>query len=210
MDRLGADRFFTGGASGGGPHTLACAALLPDRVLGCAAIASVAPYEAEGLDWMAGQGPENVAEWAAAQEGPETLVAFMKEEGDAMREANDADAFIAALAGLLPPVDRSFLTGAFAAYMIANMNGALEEGTWGWFDDDYAFLKPWGFALGDMEVPVAVWQGDQDLMVPFAHGGWLATHVAGARAHLLPGEGHLSIGAGSFALVLDDLIAHSK
>ncbi len=208
LDHMGADRFYTGGASGGGPHTLACAALLPERVLGCVAIAAVAPYEAEGLDWMAGQGPENVAEWNAALEGHGALAAFMKEEGDAMLEAEDADAWIAALSGLLPPVDRSFLTGEFAAYMIANSRGALKRGTWGWFDDDYAFMAPWGFSLHDMAVPVALWQGDQDLMVPFAHGEWLAAHVGGARPHLLQGQGHLSIAAGSFAQVLDDLVAH--
>ena len=210
LDRLGADRFFTGGASGGGPHTLACAALLPDRVLGCAAIAAVAPFEADGLDWLAGQGPENVAEWNAAMESPERLASFLKEEGDAMREATDPQAWIDAIAGLLPQVDRSVITGDYATHQLANTHRALVAGTWGWFDDDYAFLKPWGFALDDMQVPVAIWQGDQDLMVPFAHGGWLAAHVAGARAHLLPGEGHLSIAAGSFAQVLDDLLANRK
>jgi pimeloyl-ACP methyl ester carboxylesterase len=208
LDRLGVERFFTGGASGGGPHTLACAALLPDRVLGCAAIAAVAPYEAEGLDWMAGQGPENVAEWDAALEGHEALAAFMKDEGDHMLAADSPDEFIDALAGLLPPVDRAALTGDYAAYMIANSHRALARGTWGWFDDDYAFMKPWGFSLDDIAVPVALWQGDQDLMVPFAHGEWLAAHVGGGRPHLLPGQGHLSIAAGSFAQVLDDLIAH--
>jgi pimeloyl-ACP methyl ester carboxylesterase len=210
LDRLGADRFFTGGGSGGGPHTLACAALLPDRVLGCAAIAAVAPFEADGLDWFDGQGPENVAEWNAALEGPETLSSFMKEEGDALREADDPQAWIDAIAGLLPEVDRSVLTGDYATHQLANTRRALAEGTWGWFDDDYAFLKAWGFSLDDIQVPVAVWQGDEDLMVPFAHGRWLAANVAGARPHLLPGQGHLSIAAGSFDRVLDDLLANRK
>jgi pimeloyl-ACP methyl ester carboxylesterase len=208
VDHLGARAFFTAGASGGGPHTLACAALLPDRVLGCAAIASVAPYEAEGLDWMAGQGPENVAEWQAQLAGPEPLRAFLEEEAGHMLAASSPDAFIASMAGLLPPVDRSALTGAFAKAMINNSHRALERGIWGWYDDDVAFLHPWGFDLDSMRAPVALWQGGEDLMVPFAHGEWLATHVAKARPHLHPEQGHLSIAAGSFPQVLDELIEH--
>ena len=208
MDHLGADAFFTTGASGGGPHTLACAALLPDRVLGCAAIAAVAPYEAEGLDWMAGQGPENVAEWEAQLAGPEPHRAFLEAEAAQMREAASPESFIDAIGGLLPPVDRAALTGEYAKSMIAGTHRALLRGIWGWFDDDAAFMAPWGFDLDAMRVPVALWQGGQDLMVPFAHGEWLAAHVAGARAHLDPAQGHLSIAAGSFPQVLDDLIEH--
>jgi pimeloyl-ACP methyl ester carboxylesterase len=208
LDHLGARSFFTTGASGGGPHTLACAALLPERVLGCAAIASVAPYEADGLDWMAGQGPENVAEWEAQLAGPEPHRAFLEKEAVEMVASDSADAFIAAISGLLPPVDRSALTGDYAKSMIEGTHRALVRGIWGWFDDDVAFVEPWGFDLDAMRAPVALWQGDQDLMVPFAHGQWLAAHVAGARPHLLADQGHLSIAAGSFPQILDDLIEH--
>jgi len=208
LDHLGADVFFTTGASGGGPHTLACAALLPTRVLGCAAIAAVAPYEAEGLDWMAGQGPENVAEWQAQLAGPEPHRAFLEEEAVGMREATSPETFIDAIAGLLPPVDRAALTGEYAQSVIDGTHRALMRGIWGWFDDDVAFIEPWGFDLSAMAAPVALWQGAQDLMVPFAHGEWLAAHVSGARPHLYPDQGHLSIAAGSFPQILDDLIEH--
>jgi pimeloyl-ACP methyl ester carboxylesterase len=86
LDHLGADRFYTTGASGGGPHTLACAALLPDRVRGCAAIAAVAPHDAAGLAWTVGMGPENIEEFGAAEEGPDALERYLDAEAAGLRE----------------------------------------------------------------------------------------------------------------------------
>src|SRR5215472_11478333 len=56
---LGIDRLAMWGMSGGGPHVLACAALLPDLVTAAASLASFAPYGAEALDYFAGMGQEN-------------------------------------------------------------------------------------------------------------------------------------------------------
>lgn len=70
---------------------------------------------------------------------------------------------------------------------------AAATGTGGWRDDDLAFVKSWGFAVSDITVPVAVWYGREDRMVPFAHGAWLAAEIPTAEAHPLDGEGHLSM-----------------
>jgi pimeloyl-ACP methyl ester carboxylesterase len=208
-DHLGGDRFFTIGASGGGPHTLACAALLPDRVRGCAAIAAPAPWGAEGLDWLAGQGPENIAEWEAALAGPDELEAFLNTEAPALREASEPQDLIDVLGGLLPEPDRAALTGDFAATLIAASNRAVQNGIWGWFDDDRTFVGGWGFDIAAIVAPVALWQGRQDKMVPFAHGEWLAAHVPGARPHLYDEHGHLSLAVASFPRILDDLLEHA-
>ena len=79
------------------------------------------------------------------------------------------------------------------------------QGAVGVRDDGIAAVSPWGFELTDIRVPVSVWQGRQDAMVPVAHGQWLAAHVPGARAHLLDDEGHVSL----FAR-LDDILADLK
>lgn len=208
-DGLGAERFFTIGASGGGPHTLACAARLPERVLGCAAIACPAPWGAEGLDWLAGQGPENIAEWEATLAGPEELEGYLAKEAVSLGGAASPHDLIDAIGGLLPDVDRGALTGAYAETLLASGRRALSDGIWGWFDDDVAFTRDWGFALSDIAVPVSLWQGREDKMVPFAHGGWLAAHVPGVRAHLSETDGHLSLAVTSFPAILDDLLEHA-
>jgi len=208
-DLLGGERFFTTGASGGGPHTLACAALLPDRVRGCAAIASPAPWNAEGLDWLAGMGPENLEEFAAMLAGPEALEAYLEEQVPSLRDATEPQDLIDSIGGLLPEPDRAALTGEFAETMIASGSRSVDNGIWGWFDDDMTVVGGWGFDLDAIAVPVALWQGRQDKMVPFSHGEWLAAHVPGARSHLSDEDGHLSLAVTSFPRIIDDLLEHA-
>jgi pimeloyl-ACP methyl ester carboxylesterase len=205
-DALGIERFYTAGQSGGGPHALACGALLPDRVHAVTTTASAAPYGAEGIDWLAGMGEENRQEVAAYEEGEEALQVFIEAEAEKLRSVT-ADDVLEALGDLVSAPDRGVLTGAFAESQAASLHTALSDGIWGWFDDDQAIFGAWGFDLGTIEVPVTIWQGDEDRMVPFAHGKWLAENVRGARAQLVAGEGHLSLRLGRYGEILDDLIA---
>jgi pimeloyl-ACP methyl ester carboxylesterase len=192
LDAVEADDFVTLGWSGGGPHALACAALLPERCRGAAVIAGVAPYDAEGLDWLAGMGAENVAEFGAAATGVEALEKFLAEAGGELK-AVQPDEIIAAFGDLLSAVDQQVLREGMADYLAASCRGAVSRGYDGWRDDDLAFLTDWGIELGGIRVPVSIWQGDQDRMVPRDHGRWLGEHVVGATTHLVPGEGHLSL-----------------
>ena len=204
LDHLGAERCYTMGWSGGGPHTLACAALLPDRVIAAAAIASVAPYPADGLDWTAGMGQENIDEFGAAVDGPAALQANLEMSAPSVASVT-GEAVADSLGDLISPVDRAALTGEFADELAEDLRRAVGNGIWGWYDDDLAFTQPWGFDLADIRVPLALWQGEEDRMVPFAHGRWLAAHIPGVRAHLLPGHGHLSLAVDSLGLILDDM-----
>jgi pimeloyl-ACP methyl ester carboxylesterase len=205
-DGLGFERFFTLGWSGGGPHALACAALLPGRVLAAASIAGVAPWDAEGLDWLRGMGQENLDEFAAAEAGEEQLLAYLNQHGPELASATGAQLH-SALGDLLSEVDSRALTGEFAEYLAASGRAALAHGVWGWFDDDMAFMRDWGFDLGAITRPVTVWHGAQDRFVPVAHGRWLAAHVAGARAQLRAQHGHVSLATGCYGDVLDDLMS---
>jgi pimeloyl-ACP methyl ester carboxylesterase len=191
-DAFGIGDFGTYGGSGGGPHTLACAALLPDRVVGAVAIASVAPFPAEGLDWLAGMGQGNIDEFGAAQESRDALVEFTaRERGELL--AADPAAMVEAIRTLVSPVDADALTGALGDYMLASIRGAIDESVEGWVEDDLAFLGPWGFDLESISMPVALWHGEQDLFVPIAHGRWLAEHLSGVEVHIEPDHGHLSL-----------------
>ena len=206
LDGLGARQFVTVGWSGGGPHALACAALLPGRCLAAASLAGVAPLQAAGLDWMAGMGPENVAEFTAAGQGEAPLTAFLEEAAAGLGQVTGQQV-AEEMGGLISAADRAVVTAEFAEYLAGSFRIALRAGIAGWRDDDIAFVSDWGFPLAQAgAVPVAIWQGEQDRMVPFSHGAWLARHIPGARAHLARGEGHLTLAARSFGTVLDDLL----
>jgi pimeloyl-ACP methyl ester carboxylesterase len=205
LDHLGAGRFYTLGWSGGGPHALACAVLLGERLIGAATVGGIAPQDAEGLDWMAGMGQENVAGFSAALAGPDAIHTLLEQIGPSFATVT-GDAMAARLGNLVSDVDRSAITGEAAAWLAEVFRDSVRNGFWGWQDDELAFVKPWGFDLADTKVPVAIWQGAQDRFTPFAHGEWLASHIPGAHPHLLADQGHLSLGVDSFGLILDDLL----
>ena len=208
LDELGAPRFVTVGRSGGGPHALACAARLPGRCLAAATMAGVAPFTAEGLDWLDGMGAENIEEFGAATAGEAQLTRYL--EAQAASLATITGPKVAdGLGDLISAADKAAATGGFADYLAASYRAAVRTGIAGWRDDDLAFASDWGFTMAEAGAgaPVAVWQGDQDMMVPWAHGKWLAAHIPGAVAHLLPGEGHLTLDITSFGAILDDLLA---
>jgi pimeloyl-ACP methyl ester carboxylesterase len=205
LDALGAGEYLSIGFSGGGPHTLACAALAPGRCLAAASVAGVAPYTATGLDFLAGMGPENIEEFSLAVRGTEALTPFLEKEAAALREIT-GEQIVAALGGLISGADAAVLTGGFAADLAQGLRGAVRNGIAGWRDDDLAFTVGWGFQVEAAAGRVAIWQGDQDNMVPFTHGQWLAAHIPDARVHLEPGAGHLTMTVTAITRILDDLL----
>lgn len=203
LDHLGIGDFITLGWSGGGPRALACAALLPERCRAAVTLAGVAPYGVPDLDWDAGMAAENVEDFAAAVQGSTVYEELLVRTMPPIFRAS-ADEIVAAFGGLVTPVDAEFVTGEFADYMSRVFDRAGAQGVVGARDDGLAIVAPWGFDVDAIRVPVAVWQGRHDAMVPFAHGEWLASHVPGAEAHLLEDEGHLSLFA-QLDVVLADL-----
>ena len=195
LDAIGTETFVTAGWSGGGPHALACAARLPGRCLAAATLAGVGPWSAEGLDFLAGMGPENLHEFGLAAEGEEALIPFLTEVAATLAVVAPEEV-AAELGGLVADVDRDSLTGEFAEWTAELFHRSVVSGIGGWADDDLAFCAHWGFELEEVRVPVAVWQGGRDLMVPFAHGVWLASRVPGAEPNLFAEHGHLSLCVG--------------
>ncbi len=205
LDEIGAAEFVSIGFSGGGPHSLACGALAPERCLSTASVAGAAPYRVEGLDFLAGMGPENVEEFSLAIRGADALTPFLEKEAAALRGIT-GEQIVASLGGLISGADAAVLTGEFAADLAKGLSGAVRNGIAGWRDDDLAFVADWGFPLDALRGRAAIWQGDQDNMVPFAHGQWLAAHIPGARVHLESGAGHLTMTVMAIGRILDDLL----
>jgi pimeloyl-ACP methyl ester carboxylesterase len=189
-DALDVDRFAVMGASGGGPHALACAALLPGRVTGVACLASIAPFT-EDFDWFAGMAGGGGL-WASLA-GREARARF------AEQDQFDPASFTAA--------DWAALSGAWKS-LGADAESANADGPGGLIDDDVSFVTPWGFDLASIAAPVLLVQGGEDRIVPPAHADWLLRQLPAAELWLRPRDGHVSVLA-ACPVAMDWLAGHA-
>jgi pimeloyl-ACP methyl ester carboxylesterase len=191
-DALELERFATWGLSGGGPHALATAAGLPDRVVAVVAAASIAPPDRPELDLTEGMGEGNIVEFGLARQGEEVLRPALERDFAALGEL-DVSGLIEVMRPFLSDIDAAALDGELGAYLLDSFRRSVSRSVDGWVDDDLAFTRPWGFELESIRVPTLVVQGRQDLMVPWAHGEWLAQNLPSAEAWLREDEGHLTL-----------------
>lgn len=192
LDALGMDEFVTLGWSGGAPRALTCAGLRPDRCRAVVSLAGVAPDGMPGLDFTLGMGEENVRDLELCRNGREAY--RPQAEADAVEmSAVTGDQIVASFGDLVNEVDAAALTGEIAEFVAASSRYAVHQGSIGYLEDNLQIVRPWGVDLSRLRVPVAVWQGAHDRMVPPGHGEWLAATIPGARMHLLPDEGHISL-----------------
>jgi pimeloyl-ACP methyl ester carboxylesterase len=192
IDALEIEQFAVWGISGGGPHVLACAGLLSDRVVAAATLASTAPFDAEDLDWFAGAGQENIDDDRLILSDPAAARAKLASDRHDLLNATATD-LAEVYPTLFSPTDAAALTEELVEYFVRRWKDGLAPGIEGWWDDTFAQLKPWGFPLETIRLPVTVWHGRQDRMVPFQHGEWLASHLPNADAHLSDQDGHLTL-----------------
>jgi pimeloyl-ACP methyl ester carboxylesterase len=193
-DALGIDQFAVMGHSGGGPHALACAAVLPERVLATACMSGLAPFGAEGLDWFADMTPSGAAELRAAAAGRAALEAHFASA------KFDPDMFT--------PADHAALSGAWS-WIGTVVAQALESDQGGMVDDDLAYVAPWGCDPGQVRAPTLFVHGAQDRIVPSSHAEWLAQRCGSAELWLRPGDGHVCV-LNSGVRVLDWLRKHAR
>jgi pimeloyl-ACP methyl ester carboxylesterase len=182
-DALGIGRFSVSGGSGGGPHALAVAALLGDRVTRAACVVGLAPFAALGDEWFTGMDTENVKEFGWALAGEERLAAELQREDEQLRQRVAADP--ATMLGNfdLSESDKKVLSRAdFEEMWRESTIEQTRNGVWGWVDDDLAFVSGWGFDPATVAVPTLVWYGTGDVLVPPSHGEWIVSTVPGAVA----------------------------
>ncbi|MFJ8861298.1 alpha/beta fold hydrolase [Streptomyces sp. NPDC102451] len=188
-DSLGLERFAVVGRSGGAPHALACAALMPDRVTRTAALVSLAPWDAEGLDWFEGMAASNVLAYSTAAQDPDGLAESFIIRSAAIRQ--NPVQLLDDLRQELTDSDRIVVNDAGIRMMLlANFREGLRTSAYGWIDDAIAFCRPWGFAPSDIKGPVMLWHGEKDVFSPVGHSRWLAGQIPGSTAVLEPTAAH--------------------
>ena len=207
-DALELDRFATWGISGGGPHALACAALCGGRLTAAASLAGVAPWGAEGLDWHAGMGEENVQEFDLVLAGEQALRPATERDRTHMLSLSTEDVR-QMFETLLGAADRAALTGPLAEWLHQSSGHGLAPGADGWIDDDLAFVAPWGFDVGDISRPALIVHGADDRFVPVTHGEWLTAHMPGSEAWIDSENGHLTLLQNRVGEVHEWLLSHS-
>jgi pimeloyl-ACP methyl ester carboxylesterase len=190
---LGADSCVVTGWSGGGPHALATAAALPEKVAGCLLIGSLAPYTAEDLDWFDGLAEQNEQSTRLILDGDQDGLRALLVPYAAQENFADIDSFIAMWPSMLPGRDRRALHSDFGAALALHMGAGASQGIEGWMDDLLAQFVDWGFDPESVSCPVLVWHGANDLVVPRTHWIWFDEHLPTAQSVLKLEDGHFSL-----------------
>ena len=188
---LNISRFISIGWSGGGPHALATTC--DYRNFGAICLAGVGEYGAADLNFLEGMGQENLDEYGAALLGEKSITDWLREFASNLQSVTGAEV-LEAFGNLIGKADKAVLQDGYADEMAKVMRKGLALGFTGWVDDDLAFVKEWGFKLSEINKPVFLWQGDDDLMVPHAHSLWLEKHISTGVLRSIPAQGHISIG----------------
>jgi pimeloyl-ACP methyl ester carboxylesterase len=193
-DSLGIERFAVSGGSWGGPHSLAVAARLPERVTRAACVAGVAPFDMPGFDWFADMDAVNIDELGWALEGEDVLAREIERTAAGMLErvADDPSKVISDEVEL-SETDRAVLASPELHEATRRViNEAFRHGVWGYVDDIFCLIQPWGFDVTEIRVPTRVLYGLNDVLVPRQHGDWLAHNVPNAEAVIDEQGGHMA------------------
>lgn len=188
-DYLGIERLGVVGRSGGGPHALACAALLRDRVICAAALNSMAPPDSEGLDWEYGMAGSSILTYRDAEADPEALIATLNDRASQVR--NNPESLLKLLWPELASHDKEIIGDlAFRRLLAKADSEALHDSADGWADDIVALRRPWGFDPSDIKAPVKLWSGIDDVFSPVTHTRWLEKRIPAAETEVNPDMAH--------------------
>ena len=155
-------------------------------------IASVSPYDAPDFDWFQDQTPEMVEEAKISAKSLEDSIAFKEKYYTEFRDMT-AEQFLVEYEKR--PSFKEFETAyrAFSNDLSFSMHNALRDGVLGYAEDEYAFLSNWGFETKEIQVPVGIWQGLDDMSVSPHMARWLNANILNPTLELLEGQHHGSI-----------------
>ena len=189
-DHLGIERFAVVGRSGGAPHALACAALLPERVTRVAALVACAPRDLMGERWYDGMAARNIEWYRVAEQGLAAYTAYVAAEMNRSR-ANPASIMPTTHADVPKPDRDAAAEYGIKLALMDTYSEALHYGIGGWIDDNIALVNPWGFDPARLRAPVLLWHGAEDMFSPVTHSKWLERAIPGAQLELAAGRAHL-------------------
>jgi len=187
-DHLGISRFGITGLSGGGIYALACAAAIPHRLTDVVVTGCPGPMDREGalVDmrfmtragvWLGSRAPWLLEAGATLLSG--LVRRYPRFFVDHFNEG-------------LPAADRRWLfTPSVNRGAVDTLREALRPGAWGYVQDIRVLAGPWGFDLEEIHVPVQLWHGTEDRVIPLHHGRYLASVIPGATLRICPGEAHM-------------------
>jgi pimeloyl-ACP methyl ester carboxylesterase len=190
---LSIGRFAVIGHSGGGPHALACGALLPEHTVAVVCLSGPAPIQADGLDWLAGMWHTGAARLNAAAAGRAAFEDYLSTAEFDWEE--------------FTPEDRAALEGDWS-WLGGVAERAVQGGPEGMIEDELAGASSWGFEPADVRAPVLFVYGGRDRMVPSSHGRWLARRVRSSELWVQPDDGHITV-LRSAEAALDWLVARA-
>ena len=185
-DALAIDKFAILGVSGGGPHAAACAFRIPQRLSAVAMVSSPQPLnrpeDAGCMSRLARVGLRlgrkaplllRLAVWLLSNPG-RNPARFVQQGYESW-----------------PACDRAILDRPdFRAMLIADFAEAARLGVRAYWWDLVLLARLWGFQLSDITMPIHLWHGEEDNIVPVCMGHYLATAIPNCRAHFIPGQGH--------------------
>lgn len=199
-DALRLERFAVMGLSGGGPYAAACAYKIPQRITRMGIISGVGPPEMPGaMDFLSKTSDGQAVRLGAKAPWLLRLVLAYT----IFKFRHNPEKLVAETAAEVSPPDQEALRRREVAETVIRMTGgAFQQGARGAAWDYTLFSRPWGFALGDICLPVFLWHGEDDWVCPVAMGRYVAENIPGCMARIVPGEGHISLVVNHFAEIL--------
>jgi len=199
-DALALDHFAVVGVSGGGPYAAACGYALPDRVAAVGLVCAVGPFwdvpevDATATDEAGGWIRELID---LARVDPGSAEAHAREEcgRDAEMCGRDPEEFVAFWfdgEGAPSPDSAVLQTPERREHAKDQVREALRAGVDGYTQDELIIsVRPWGFGLDEIGVPVHLWHGELDTLVPVQSARYVARAIPNCSPRFFPNEGHL-------------------